>query len=330
MRKAKQPFLLRLTNVSAPAWLVGLLTSTFFFLLQALVFELEGIRHTFELYSTTAYFTFTTGYLVFIARIINNNHEKGFLKLLSWTKLNENQKNGFLDEFYEQRLSWKEMLIPLAIGSMHAYLAVFRWMLDGDINYPIMSVYRGIQIIVIWLMIWQSTSTYLRNMTKMNVLSREMEIDILNTDRLMPLTSAGVISILAFIGAYTLLFIQGLDPTDLSNPALLPLIPSILWMIVTPLKGVRRRIISAKEREIELIEKGIEGDKEALKQSRIGKNLENINVVDLMTYKRLVNSTLEIPVNIPTASRFVFYLVIPFLTWVAASVVDKVIDYLIS
>ena len=222
------------------------------------------------------------------------------------------------------------MLIPLGIGALHAYFSVFRWMLDGDFTYPTMLVYRGIQIIIIWVMIWQSTSTYLRNMTKMNKLSREIEIDILNTDRLMPLTSAGVISILAFIGAYTLLFIQGLNPTKFNNPALLPLIPSIIWMVITPLKGIRRRIIAAKEYEIALIEKGIDGDKEALLKSRIGKNLENINVVDLMTYKRLVNNTPEIPINIPTASRFIFYLVIPFLTWVAASVVDKAIDYLIS
>lgn len=330
MSKPNQPFILRLTATKAPAWLMGLLTSATFVLIQALIFQVEGIKHSYYNYSTIAYFTFTTGYLVFISRVIHNNHEKGFYKLLSFAGLKESQKDAYVSEFYNQRITWKEMLIPLGIGALHAYFSVFRWMLDGDFTYPTMLVYRGIQIIIIWVMIWQSTSTYLRNMTKMNKLSREIEIDILNTDRLMPLTSAGVISILAFIGAYTLLFIQGLNPTKFNNPALLPLIPSIIWMVITPLKGVRRSIIAAKEHEIALIEKGIDGDKEALLKSRIGKNLENINVVDLMTYKRLVNNTPEIPINIPTASRFIFYLVIPFLTWVAASVVDKAIDYLIS
>lgn len=330
MSKASQPFLLRLTSSQLPNWLVGIFTCVFFILLQALVFEIEGIRHSYRLYSTTFFFILTTGYLVFISRVINNNHEKGFLKLLSYAKLNESEKEANIQEFHDQKLSWKEMLIPICIGLLHGFFVNGANLSFDNVPYPFLKVYSIIQILIIWIMIWQSTSTYLRNMTKMNRLSRAIEIDILNTEQLMPLTSAGVISILAFIGVYTILFIESIDSIELYNPALLPLIPSIIWMVVTPLSGVRKRIISAKELEISLIEKGIEGDKEALKQSRIGKNLENINVVDLMTYKRLITATPEIPINIPTASRFIFYLIIPFCTWVAASIVDKAIDYLIS
>lgn len=330
MNKPSQPFLLRLTSSQLPNWLVGVLTCVFFVLLQALVFEIEGIKHSYSLYSTTFFFILTTGYLVFISRIINNNHEKGFFKLLSCTKLNESEKQDHIQEFHDQKLSWKEMLIPICIGLLHGFFVNGASFSFKEVPYPFLKVYSIIQILIIWIMIWQSTSTYLRNMTKMNRLSRAIEIDILNTEQLMPLTSAGVISILAFVGVYTILFIESIDSIELYNPALLPLIPSIVWMVVTPLSGVRKRIISAKELEIGLIEKGIEGDKKALEKSRIGNNLENINVVDLMTYKRLITATPEIPINIPTASRFIFYLIIPFFTWVAASIVDKAIDYLIG
>jgi len=330
MARSRQPLILRLTNVSLPPLLVGIFTSLFFIILQITVFEIEGIAHELEYYISTAYFTLTTGYLVFISRIIDNNHRKGLSRLLSFSKLGEDGKDEILSEFNDQRIPWREMLIPIVIGSIHAYFTGFDEFLRGEVRFQILSIYRSSQIVIIWIMIWQSTSTYLRNMAKMNKASRAIEIDLLNTDQLMPLTSAGVISILAFTGAYALLFIQGVDLSRIDNPALIPLIPSIVWMIITPLQGVRKRIGEAKEREIKLIDLAIDGDTEALKQSTIGKNLRNINVVDLMTYKRLIGNTFEIPVNVPTASRFIFYLVIPFLTWIAASIVDKFIDYLIS
>lgn len=328
--KSEQPFILRLTRNKQHPLIIGLLTSFIFVLIQFLVFEIEGIVHKLEYYQSTTFFTLTTGYLVFISRVIANNHRKGFDKLLSFSKLSEEKKEEFTHEFADQKISWLEMLIPIAVGSLHAYIQGFDEFFKGEVRFPILAIYSALQILIIWIMIWQSVSTYLRNMSKMNRASREIEIDLINSDQLMPLTSAGVTSILAFTGAYALMFTQDISFEQIYNPALIPLIPSIIWMIITPLKGVRKRIIREKEKEIELIDLGIEGDKEALKRTRIGHNLENINVVDLMTYKRLISNTPEVPINIPTASRFIFYLIIPFLTWVAASIVDKFIDYLIG
>lgn len=247
-------------------------------------------------------------------------------------KLSEEEKTQELTNFDDQKLSWKEMLIPISIGLLHAYFAVFWVMINTGSKYPIYDGFQGLEIFLIWLLVWQATSTFIRNMGKMNQVSHSIEIDLLNIQKFMPLTSAGVISILAFTGTYTLLFINGvdLDNIDFYNTAWIPIIPTVIWMTVTPLKGFRGRIIQAKEEELALIDKGIEGDWEALKESRIGKKLDNINVIDLMTYKNLITNTMEFPINIPTAFRLVFFLIIPLLTWIAASIVDKFIDYLIS
>ena len=156
-----------------------------------------------------------------------------------------------------------------------------------------------------------------------------MKIDLINLDKLMPLTKAGITSTLAFIGAYTFLFIEGINISDFDNPALFVLIPSIIALIATPLKGIRKRIIHAKQDEIRLIDRAIDWDKEALKASRLQNNLANINVIDLINYKKTIESLIEIPLIIPTASRFIFYLIIPLLIWIAGSIVDKVIDYFI-
>ncbi|WP_420386615.1 hypothetical protein [Roseivirga sp.] len=330
MSKLKDPFLLRLTGGRIHPLLAGILASAVVFAIQSVIFLIEDIPFSWHNSTLTSYFTLTVGYLVFITRIIQSSHDKGFHKLWGQTTLSDSEKGEFERYFLQRGMSPYETVLSLGIGLTHAYFAVFRVLLTEDIQFPIFIFYRGLQIALLWWLIWQVASTAIKNMTRLNELSRKVDIDLLNMDKLMPLTSSGIVSVLAFIGTYSLLFIEGVDISDLTNPAIIVLIPSILWMIITPLKGVRKRVVQAKEEEIRLVDMAIEGDREALKSSRIGKNTDNINVVDLISYKKMIQTTFEIPINIPTASRFVFYLIIPFLTWVAASVVDKAIDYLIG
>jgi len=326
----KEPVLLKLSSNKLPPVVSGLLIIVLLLLLQIGILYVEKLKIDIGNMTNSAYFTFTIGYLVFITRIIQNSHSRGYEKLLKHATLSEEEKEAARLYFQDQKLAWQETLFSLGIGALHSYLAVFRFLFNGTLDFPIYYTFRGLSVIILWWVIWQAASTFIRNMTKMNILSKSIEIDLINLDKFMPLTSAGVLSILAFMGTYSLLFLQGINISDIANPAIIALIPTIFWMLLTPLKGLRKRIGLAKESEIKLLDKAIDGDKEALKQTRIGNNLDNINVVDLMTYKKLIANTFEIPVNIPTASRFVFYLIIPFLTWIAASIVDKIIDFLIA
>ncbi len=269
-------------------------------------------------------------YLLFVIRLINNVHVKDFNKLLEFSDLDDQRKQEWNWKMLNHRSQWVETVIAVLVGIFHSYLQGPGKVFLGESTLVIYDLWRVLLNVTIWVMITHSTSLFIRNMTLLNDLSREVEIDLLNMEKFMPLTRSGVWSILGFIGVYSIIFSQGVNHINLADPAILVLAPSIFFMIRTPLKGFRKRVIDAKETELGIIEAAIEGDREALKKSRIKANLDNINVIDLINYKKMIQNTFEIPVNIPTASRFVFYLIIPILTWVASSMVDKLIVFLIK
>ncbi|MFY0592036.1 hypothetical protein [Roseivirga sp.] len=330
MSKPHTALILRLTSGKVHPFLIGILCSACCAGMVWLMVELDGIDMTWMFIETNMYFIFTFGYMIFMARVIHNSHVNSFTKLLSAGNFNIEKKSFWQNEMANQRKLTVETIVALIIGFTHAYFDVFQWVVNGTREFTFIRLGIGIEIMLMWLVITHATSTFMRNMTVMNKMSREIDVDLLNMDKFMPLTKSGITSILGFIGAYSLLFVQGVRIIDIQNPAIAIIIPSIFFLIRTPLKGVRKRVSMAKHKELVLVDSAIEGDREALKRSRIKKNLDNINVIDLINYRKIIQSVFEIPVNIPTASRFIFYLIIPLLTWIAASVVDKVIDYLIK
>jgi len=332
MKNPHTPLLLKLTSGKIPPIIVALLVPIPSIVALTLVFKTDNIALSWNNYeSVSSFYVLSFGYLVYISHLINNSHKKQFNQLLEHAELNEEERAKWSWDFRNHRSLWIETLVAAMVGLGHAYFGLIRTILEGEARFEYLNWWRVFHLIMLWIVITQSISIYTRNMTIMNQLSRKIKVDLLNLQRFMPLTSAGIISMLAFTGVYAILFIFAFSINDLTtNPAMLVLVPTIIIMIQRPLKGVRKRIIEAKEKEISLIEAAIEGDNEALKQSRIGNNLENINVIDLISYKKTIENTLEIPVNIPTASRFVFFLIIPLLTWIAASMVDKFIDFLIK
>lgn len=332
MKKPHTPLLLRITSGRIPSFLVGILVAALTILITTVVFEVDGILKNWNNYwNQTGFYALSFGYLVYISRIIHKAHQGQFEQLLGNAKLTDSARNAFIEEFKNHRKIWVETLIAAFVGMVQAYFGLIRFVIDETAKFPYLNIWKSILLILLWVVITQSISIYTRNMVIMNKVSKHIEIDLLKLQQLMPLTKAGIVSILAFIGVYTILFSFAFNVSDLTtNPAMFVLVPTIVIMIYRPLKGVRKRIIKAKEDEVKLIEEAIDGNIGALEASRIGNNLKNINVIDLINYKKIIENTIELPVNIPTASRFIFYLIIPLLTWIAASMVDKVIDYLIK
>lgn len=329
MSKNRLPVLLLISSRFHPivpaavffALIMGILT---------LIFKIEGISIILDNYKPTALFSASFSYIIFVTRFIHNAHEKDFERLLGNSEFSDEDKKVWVTKMGTHRSQWIEILVAIVIGLVHAYLQGSSRIFNGETKFLIYDIWRSFQVVLVWVMVTMSTSIFIRNMTLINELSTQIKIDLLNMERFMPLTRSGVWSILSFVGLYSIIFARGMANITLADPAILVLGPTIYWMIRTPLKGFRKRVTEAKEAELKVIDAAIEGDHEALKESRISANLDNINVIDLINYKKMIQSTFEIPVNIPTASRFVFYLIIPLLTWIAASMVDKVIDYLIK
>ena len=330
MNRLKTPPLIRLTSGKVPALLVAIIIYLLFLGIITLIFYLEEIQMTWKNFESIAYFGLAFSYVVYVTHLVNKVHQKGVGEMLPYTELTEEERETWRIRIARHPSQWRETLAAILVSFLHAYLQG-RWRIfTGESRFLLLDIWGVIQTTLIWVGITQSSSIFIRNMTEMNKLSAKIKIDLLNMDQLMPLTRSGVWSILGFIGVYSIIFSGNISQITLADPAIAVIAPSVFWMMYTPLKGIRKRVLKAKEKEMALIDKAIEGDRSALKESRIRANLDNINVIDLINYKKIIQNTFEIPVNIPTASRFVFYLIIPLLTWIAASIVDKSIDFLIK
>ncbi len=330
MSKAKNSILLRVPDGRWPPLVRGIIVFVVLMLLITGVIFSDDRPIVWETYEFGTQFALAVTFILIVTPIINRVHVRDLDYLLSISEMDEAETKIWKSKISQHYSLIIETIAAFGVALLHCYLQGYMVLFTGTPRFFYSAIWGAFQVIAMWILITQSTSIFIRNMTLMNELSAKVRIDLLNMERFMPLTRAGVWSILGFIGVYSILFAGGVDRIRLTDPSVLIIAPTIFWMVRTPLKGFRKRVVKEKERELAIIDAAIEGDHEAMKASRIGANLANINVVDLISYKRIIQTTFEIPVNIPTASRFVFYLIIPLLTWIAASMVDKIVDYLIT
>lgn len=330
MGKSKNSVLLWVPDGRWYPLIAGIAVFSILMLLITAIIVLDNRPLVWQTYEFGTQFSLAVAFITVVTPIINKVHVRDLYFMLNEAELNDEEREAWNTKISRHYSLIVETLAAIGIALLHAYLQGYFILFTGTPRFFYSTIWGLTQIILMWVLITHSTSIFIRNMTLMNELSDRVKIDLLNLEKFMPLTRAGVWSILGFIGVYSILFAGGVDRIRITDPSVLIIAPTIFWLIRTPLKGFRKRVVAEKERELAIIEAAIEGDHEAMKASRIGANLSNINVIDLISYKRIIQNTLEIPVNIPTASRFVFYLIIPLLTWVAASMVDKLIDYLIK
>ena len=253
--------------------LVAFLFFALFMLSVCAVFYADSIKYIWSNFEFFVFFGLSIPYVIYVTHRINKVHIKDFYKLLDYSDLDSDRKSYWQQRLADHRSLWKESLVAVAVALLHAYLQGLFRLFEGQSRFFWLDVLGIVQLVVIWVLITQSNSIFIRNMTEMNKLSKEIRIDLLNLEKFMPLTRAGVWSMLGFIGVYTILFNESIEDVDLINPAVLVIIPTIFWMIYIPLKGFRKRVIQEKDKEIALIEASIEGEREQLKESRIRKNL---------------------------------------------------------
>lgn len=330
MSRAKNSVLLRVSDGRWAPLVRGIIVFIVLMSLITGVIALDGRPIVWQTYEFGTQFALAVAFITIVTPIINKVHVRDLDSMLAVSDMDKTEKEVWKGKISQHYSLIVETLSAFGVALLHCYLQGYMVLFTGTPRFFYSAIWGAFQVIVMWILITQSTSIFIRNMTLMNELSTKVRIDLLNMEKFMPLTRAGVWSILGFIGVYSILFAGGVDRIRLTDPSVLIIAPTIFWMVRTPLKGFRKRVVKEKERELTIIDAAIEGDHEAMKASRIGANLANINVVDLISYKRIIQTTFEIPVNVPTASRFIFYLVIPLLTWVAASMVDKIVDYLIA
>jgi hypothetical protein len=190
---------------------------------------------------------------------------------------------------------------------------------------PAVSLVIGTQLV--WIVMMFVVVALLDNARLFYRLASHTRIDLIDPRRLTAFARVAVASTLALIGAQAAFPVLWTSP-DNSAVAMIPGLLSttipMLFLLALPIWPIHRAIAAAKANELKRINTRLRsipdnGDESA--------HLTSMN--QLLIYRREIAGVNEWPFNTGVATRLAFYLIIPPLTWVAAGLIDVLIERLV-
>jgi len=180
-----------------------------------------------------------------------------------------------------------------------------------------------------WLVMTLVIAALIDNALLLNRLARTVRINLLNHERLRPFAVIAVLSTLAIIGAQAAFPIMILS--EAANPvAFLPglLATSIpmLTLALLPIWPLHQRLKTEKHALLTELHERVHA--ETLQPG--GTVAEKFaTMAPLLAYRREIAALSEWPVDLRIAGRLLFYLFIPPATWVAAALIQNMVDALL-
>ena len=159
----------------------------------------------------------------------------------------------------------------------------------------------------------------------------QVSVSLLNTRKLIPFARVSISSSLAIIGALALFPLigvgSGMDLVESLPGAIATFVPLIAIFII-PIWPLHRRLAALKEQQLATLNKQIEACLDVT--GGINQNNEALEqLAPLLTYRREIAEASSWPIDLGNATRFSLYLVIVPLTWVAAALIENLVDSVI-
>lgn len=222
------------------------------------------------------------------------------------------------------------MMLVLGIGIACAVLhnaALFTLGDFPDIPGPTRSA-LVVGTTVTWLVMMLVIASLMDNALRLRRIAQLMPLNPLQPAAVRPIASVAVASTLAVVGAqaaFPLLMIDADASAVASLPGLVattvPMITLALlpiWPLHVRLRDERQQLLDAIDRRLDALGKVAPGDTPAVDA-----------LLAQLAYRREVRAASTWPIDLSIAARLAFYVTIPPLTWVAAALIERVVDRLI-
>jgi hypothetical protein len=186
------------------------------------------------------------------------------------------------------------------------------------------------------LMVWMVMTTVVFALIQQALLfarlgSRHVNVSLLGTRKLLPFARVSIYSSLAIIGAVALFPLIGIE-SGMNQMEILPgaiaTIGPLVAIFFIPIWPIHRRLVVMKEKKMGDLNDKVEACLDAMagvdSEARM---LEQL--APLLTYRREIAKVSTWPFDIGNVTRLLMYLVIPPLTWVAAALIENLVDSLL-
>jgi len=184
--------------------------------------------------------------------------------------------------------------------------------------------------LLVWIVMTTVISMLIQQARIFARLGRDhISVSLFNTHHLLPFGGVSISSSLAILGALTLFPLigleGGLDIKEIVPGAVATSIPLVL-MFFMPVWPVHQRLASIKAQQLSAINKRID---QYLANSRSeGEAALNLNpqFTTMLAYRREISDSPTWPFDVSNVAKLTLYLVIPPLTWVAAALMENLVD----
>lgn len=99
------------------------------------------------------------------------------------------------------------------------------------------------------------------------------------------------------------------------------LFPTLVW---------RDKIRSKKARELALVQRAVDGDRNALQECEMAEQIGDYDLVQLLSYRREIEALSDFPFTASHARWLILYLLVPPLSWMASALAERVVDAMIG
>ncbi len=276
------------------------------------------------------FFSIIIAYIVPVYHLITEHTLAAFRELEPELTAERDQIDGWRDRIAHKSplWTWSTLAIGATAGIAHNILlagspAILLQRLVS--NVPATALVLGAELV--WIVMMFVVAALLDNARLFNRLSAYTRIDLIDTSRLTAFARVAVASTLALIGAQAAFPVMWVSP-DSSAVAMVPgLIATAIpmfFLFALPVWPIHRALAAAKSSELRRIN-------ERLRSERLvtdgATDFAPLN--ELLIYRREIAQVSDWPFNAGVATRLVFYLVIPPLTWVAAGLIDVLIERMV-
>ena len=181
--------------------------------------------------------------------------------------------------------------------------------------------------LLVWIVMMFVVVALIDNARLFNRLSMHTTVDLIDPGRLTAFARVAVASTLALIGAqaaFPVLWVSPDSSVVAMVPGLLATGTPMFFLLALPIWPIHRAIATAKANELRRINERLRS------MPRVGDQTADFaSLNQLLSYRREIAAVSEWPFNTSVATRLAFYLVIPPLTWIAAGLIDVMIERLV-
>jgi hypothetical protein len=184
--------------------------------------------------------------------------------------------------------------------------------------------HRGTTVFFMW---WVGCFCYVTvaESARLSKLSEHIEsLDLLDMRPYQPLIRQGLTNALLVFGMVSVLSLLGVESRY--GPLLMGSWMTFIivaWVgLMLPLRGIRKKIRAAKDRELDWCRQGLKTSRDALK-SGAG---EQQPIAEILAYRTMIENIRNWPFDSPTLVRFTIYLLIPLGSWLGGAFVERGLD----